>query len=153
MIHIQLVPGISDQVILADLLRDEKTDRTTVEVVEFIACKEQAKAERRTVAGDNFSVALSTRKKASCRGCDGPDHGRRAQRITKCPARNVTCGRFSMKGHYTAKCFKCRDCRSWGHSTNKSKYCKATDKSLAKEKQPVTHSNLSLSLNLILFVT
>ena len=36
----QMVYGISDQVILADLLGKEKTDRTTAEVVEFIARKE-----------------------------------------------------------------------------------------------------------------
>ena len=37
----QLVRGIADQEILADLLGDEKSDRTTKEIVEFIARKEQ----------------------------------------------------------------------------------------------------------------
>ena len=43
MILEQLIRGIGDKEILEDLLGDTKADRTLVEVVEFIARKEQAK--------------------------------------------------------------------------------------------------------------
>ena len=123
----QLVRGIADQEILADLLGDEKTDRTTEEIVEYIARKEQAKSERGTVAGENITAGLANRKQGSkpCRGCDGPDHGGRSQRLTECPARDVTCERCMIRGHYTKKCIKCKDCQQWGHGSKKSKHCKA----------------------------
>ena len=44
-----LIRGISDPEILADLLGDPKTDRTLDEVVSFIAQKEQGKATRTAV--------------------------------------------------------------------------------------------------------
>ena len=40
-----MVRGIADEDILADLIGEEKTDRTLLEMVEFIARKEQAKLE------------------------------------------------------------------------------------------------------------
>jgi hypothetical protein len=43
MILDQLIRGIGDKEILADLLGDTKTDRTLAEVIDFIARKEQAK--------------------------------------------------------------------------------------------------------------
>ena len=46
MIQDQFMPGITDPEILADLLGDEKTNRSTIEIVEYITVKEQAKAER-----------------------------------------------------------------------------------------------------------
>ena len=91
---------------------------------------------------------MTNPKKASTFWCfDGPDHGGRAQRLTKCHARNVARGRCSVKGRYTAKC---RDCSSWGHSINKSKYCKATDKALVKEKHET--DGISMDLGHIFFV-
>ena len=50
MILDQLIRGIGDKEILADLLGDTKTDRTLSEVVEFIARKEQAKQEQGKVS-------------------------------------------------------------------------------------------------------
>ena len=99
----QLVRGIADQEILADLLGDEKTDRTTEEIVEYIARKEQAKAERGTVAGENITAGLDNRQPVMkrCRGCDGPDHGSRSQRLKECPAKDITCDRCTVRGHYT----------------------------------------------------
>ena len=41
----QLVRGIADHEILADFLGDDKSGRSTSEIVEFIARKEQAKSE------------------------------------------------------------------------------------------------------------
>ena len=122
----QLVRGIADQEILADLLGDEKSDRTTKEIVEFIARKEQAKIERETVSSDAPSVAAASvpgRGDKVCRGCDGKDHGSRSKRLKECPARDVTCERCKTKGHFTRKCIKCRDCHSWGHSSRNSRHC------------------------------
>ena len=120
MIQDQLVRGIADHEILADLLGDEKTDRSTTEIVDFIARKEQAEAERSTVCGETPVTAAVTpgatprRGARPCRGCDGPDHGGISQRISDCPARNVTCDRCSVKGHYTKNCIKCKDCQQGG---------------------------------------
>ena len=122
----QLVRGIADQEILADLLGDEKSDRTTKEIVEFIARKEQAKIERETVSSDAPSVAAASvpgRGDRRCRGCDGQDHGSRSKRLKECPARDVICERCKIKGHFTRKCIKCRDCHSWGHSSRNSRHC------------------------------
>ena len=131
MIQDQLVLGIADKEILADLLGDERTNRSTADIVEYIACKEQATAERTTVSGDATTGAVTTPKRGArpCRGCDGPDHGGWAQRLSGCPAKDVTCDRCAVKGHYTRKCVKCKDCQSWGHSTNKSRHCKNVEKS------------------------
>ena len=120
MIQDQLVRGITDHEILADLLGDEKTDRSTTEIVDFISRKEQAEAEHSTVCGETPVTAAVTpgatprRGARPCRGCDGPDHGGRSQRISDCPARNVTCDRCSVKGHYTKNCIKCKDCQQGG---------------------------------------
>ena len=46
----QLVRGISDKEILADLLGETKTDMTLPEVAAYIARKEQAKTEQNTVS-------------------------------------------------------------------------------------------------------
>ena len=47
-----LIRGISDPEILADLLGDPKTDRSLEEIVNFVAQKEQGKATRSAV-GDS----------------------------------------------------------------------------------------------------
>ena len=132
----QLVRGIADHEILADLLGDEKTDRSTTEIVEYIARKEQARAERGTVCGESPAQPVtatvtpgSTPKRGArpCRGCDGPDHGGRSQRMSDCPARNVTCDKCSVKGHYSRNCIKCKDCQQWGHGSKKSRHCKQVE--------------------------
>ena len=122
----QLVRGIADQDILAELLGDEKSDRATSEIVEFIARKEQAKAERDTVANDTAAAVSTPKLKQTrmCRGCGGQDHGGRNQRLKECPAREVTCDKCQLKGHYTKHCIKCRDCQTWGHGSKTSKHCK-----------------------------
>ena len=56
MILDQLIRGIGDKEILADLLGDTKTDRTLVEVVKFIARKEQAKQEQGTVSFESMGA-------------------------------------------------------------------------------------------------
>ena len=117
----QLVRGIADQEILADLLGDEKSDRLTSDIVDFIARKEQAKSECGTVAGDSTAARVIAQKQGGrpCGGCGGPDHGGRAQRLNNCPAKYTTCERCQVKGHYTKKCIKCSDCQQWGHGSNK----------------------------------
>ena len=135
----QLVRGIADHEILADLLGDEKTNRSTTEIVEYIARREQAKAERGTVCGESpaqpvtavGAVVTPRRGARPCRGCDGPDHGGRSQRMSECPARNVVCDKCRVKGHYTRTCIKCKDCQQWGNGSDKSKHCKQGNKNEA----------------------
>ena len=76
MIQDQLIRGIADHEILADLLGDEKTNRTTPEIVDYIARKEQAKAERGTVCGEAPPNTAAVTAGAApggggrpCRGC------------------------------------------------------------------------------------
>ena len=54
----QLVRGIADEDILADLIGEEKTDRTLLEMVEFIARKEQAKLERDQISVENAAASV-----------------------------------------------------------------------------------------------
>ena len=107
----------NDHEILADLLGDEKTDRSTTEIVDYIARKEQAKAERGTVCGETPVTAAVTpgatprRGARPCRGCDGPEHGWRSQRIS--------------------------DCQQCGHGSGRSKHC----------KQGVKNERVGISVN------
>ena len=80
----QLLRGLDDQDILSDLLRDDKTDRTLQEMVEFIARNEQAKLERGTVSCEtpSASAVRATPSPATplgrptiCRHCKGGSHG------------------------------------------------------------------------------
>ena len=54
----QLVRGIADEDILAYLIGEEKTDRTLLEMVEFIARKEQAKLERDQISVENAAASV-----------------------------------------------------------------------------------------------
>ena len=56
---------MADYEILANLLGDEKTDRSTTEIVEYVACKEQAKAEHGTVCGEAPIAAAVTPKRGA----------------------------------------------------------------------------------------
>ena len=73
--HAQL-KGLATVATVADLLGDEKTDRRTTEIVDIIARKEQAEAERSTVCGETPVTAAVTpgatprRGARPCRGCD-----------------------------------------------------------------------------------
>ena len=83
-INDQLVRGLDDQDILADLLGDDKTDRTLMETVQFITRKEQAKVERGTVSCEISSASAvktthtpstPTSRPSTCRHCKGASHG------------------------------------------------------------------------------
>ena len=78
--------GIADHEILSDLLGDERTDRSTSEIVEYIA------------------AAVTPKREAhQCIGCDGPDHGGRSHRLSDCPALpsslNGAVSRFTTPGN------------------------------------------------------
>ena len=131
----QLVRGLDDQEILADLLGDDKTDRNLHETVQFIARKEQAKLERGTVSCETSSASAlrshmlpSTPNSRSytCRHCKGTHSGPDTMKTRKsvCPAWDHQCEKCSVKGHYSQACFKCADCGSWGHKSKKSRWCK-----------------------------
>ena len=135
----QLVRGLDDQDILADLLGDDKNDRTLKETVEFIARKEQAKVERGTVSCETPSTsavkvtpspATPFGRPTTCRHCKGGSHGPDDMKTRKlsCPAWDHKCEKCQVKGHYSQACYKCSDCGSWGHKSNKSKWCQKGEK-------------------------
>ena len=133
-----LVRGIADPEILADLLGDPKTDRTLEEIILFVSQKEQAKATR-TAVGD-CAAPISTLKNSpaprwnssrqgKCWACDGQNHGPRNDKLTRerlCPAWNNTCNKCNIKGHFNKCCNKCISCGNWGHRDNKSRFCRRT---------------------------
>ena len=123
-----LINGLYDQDIVAALLGDEKTDRTLLETVEFIARKEQATLECTqgvSVSAANQTTPTSNRKR--CRYCQGESHGADTGQIRreKCPAWDHKCTKCKVKGHYEMVCFKCTDCGKWGHKSKISKWCDA----------------------------
>ena len=136
-----LIRGISDPDILADLLGDPRTDQSLEEVVNFVAQKEQGKATRHAV-GDSagainqvreksqpqtFKQKYKTEGKGKCWACGGPSHGQkndRATRAQKCPAWTSTCSKCTIRGHFSKMCNKCNDCGAWGHKDNTSRFCK-----------------------------
>ena len=80
-----MIRGIADQDILADLLGDEKSDRTLEQIIEYIARKEQAMLEQGVVTtGCNAAVDQKSSENRVCRQCLGKDHGSRAKRIKEC---------------------------------------------------------------------
>ena len=130
----QLVRGLDDQDILADLLGDDKIDRTLKEMVEFIARKEQAKLERGSVSCETPSTSAvrvaktpttSSSRPTTCRHCKGGSHGPDDMKTRKssCPAWDNVCEKCQVKGHYSQACYKCPDCGSWGHKSKNSKWC------------------------------
>ena len=126
----QLIRGLHNQDIVAELIGDEKTDRTLLETVEFIARKEQATLERAQVGveGDSVSAVKQTTPVSSrkrCRFCQGESHGADSVivRREKCPAWDNKCSKCQVKGHYEKVCYKCKDCGKWGHRNKHSRWC------------------------------
>ena len=76
----QLVRGLADKEILADLLGESRTDMSMLEVVEYIARKEQAKQEQSKVScevtGSMKQLGTPTRASGgACWACLGSSHG------------------------------------------------------------------------------
>ncbi|MCG8047535.1 MAG: hypothetical protein N0E48_18225 [Candidatus Thiodiazotropha endolucinida] len=128
-----LIRGIADPEIMSDLLGDPKTDRTLEETVSFIAQKEQGKLTK-TAVGDSVGAmgiahSISRQPSASgrkCWACGGPAHGQRNDRKARsknCEAWTFTCGKCTIKGHYTKNCSKCTTCGEWGHRDVSSRAC------------------------------
>ena len=81
----QLIRGSADQDILADLLGDEKTDRSLEQIVKYIARKEQAKLEQGVVTSGTSAAAIQQNKEAkTCRQCLGKDHWSKPFEILSC---------------------------------------------------------------------
>ena len=145
----QLVRGINDKEILADLLGETKTDMPLQDVVEYIARKEQAKTEQSTVSCEQTnSVQQSPGKSFSCWACQGKSHGPNTIRTRqeKCPAWSSTCDKCKGKGHYSAACSKCSQCGCWGHKSNRSKKCSQTKR---EPEQQVSAMHASLCATFI----
>ena len=122
----QLVRGINDKEILADLLGEIKTDMKLSEVVDYIARKEQAKAEQGRVSCEQTnSVKHTPTRSPNCWACQGSSHGPNTinTRKEKCPAWQSTCRKCDGKGHYSSACSQCSQCNSWGHKSSKSRKC------------------------------
>ena len=134
-----LIRGISDPDILSDLLGDSKTDRTLDETVTFIAQKEQAKATRVAVGDSTSAMSQSNHRfnkphsqqttgpgDPKCWACGEARHGKANDRNTRakyCEAWSSTCGKCSIKGHYTSSCSKCTTCNTWGHRDKNARFC------------------------------
>ena len=149
----QLIRGIGDKEILADLLGDTKTDRSLAEVVAFIARKEQAKLEQGTVSFESANAVrqvpaspTSGGATSPCWACLRPSHGPNTfkTRQDKCPAWKVTCDKCSTKGHLTKACTKCVDCSVWGHKSKRSRKCSKSVNNGNDETATLTQ-NLSLA--------
>ena len=118
----QLLRGLYNQDIVADLIGDEKTDRTLLEMVEFIARKEQAKLERDQVSIENAAASVVKQdmpvgSRTKCKHCRGESHGadNKHTRKAKYPAWDHKCTKFQVSGHYEQACYKFTDCGKWGY--------------------------------------
>ena len=143
-----LIRGISDPEILADLLGDPDSEKSLEDVVNFIAQKEQGKATRSAV-GDSAGAIIQVKSvvpqpkhkpkaehKGKCWACGGPSHGQRNDRTTrsqKCPAWSSTCSKCQIKGHASKMCSKCTDCGNWGHRDSTSRFCRQNSRTHAVE--------------------
>ena len=157
-----LIRGISDPDILADLLGDVKTDRTLEEVVNFIAQKEQGKATRHAVGDTAGAITTSKERppppkdwkshKSKCWACGGPSHGPKNDKSTrtqKCPAWTSQCSKCNIKGHFSKVCSECKDCGTYGHRDSSSRFCKrqtskayqAEDSNLCTDQLAVIHES------------
>ena len=129
----QLIRGLHSQKIVADIIWDEKTDRSLQETVDFIARKEQANLERNQVGVETASASaitpttpVTSRKK--CRFCQGESHGADTVQVRreKCPAWDIKCNKCQVRGHYGKACYKCTDCGKWGHKSKNNRRCEAS---------------------------
>ena len=144
----QLTRGIYDKEILSDLLGEVENDMQLQQVVDYIARKEQAKAEQGTVSCDQTNAALQTPmtrstcsacqptersidaqqtpvRDSTCWACQGPSHGPNTlqTRKEKCPAWGTKCVRCYGRNHYSSACWRCPECHGWGHKSSRSKRC------------------------------
>ena len=128
-----LIRGIADPEIMSDLLGDPKTDRTLEETVSFIDQKEQGKVTKNAV-GDSVGAMCATRTNSKqspapgrkCWACGGSAHGQKNDRKARsryCEAWTFTCGKCTIKGHFTKNCSKCTTCGEWGHRDSSSRVC------------------------------
>ena len=89
-----LVSGMFDQEIMADLLGDSKTDRTLDETINFIAQKEQGKATQNAmgnyvsvkatdISGIKGRAEKNLNSQSSCWACGGKSHGPRNDRAVR----------------------------------------------------------------------
>ena len=130
----QLIRGLHSQDIVADIIGDEKTDRTLLETVDFIARKEQADLERNQVGVETASASAVqqttpvTRRK-TCKFCQGESHGADTVQVRreKCPAWDTKCTKCQVRGHFVKACSKCTDCGKWGHRSKNSRWCAANE--------------------------
>ena len=136
MIKDNVIRGLADTEILADLLGDTKTNMSLEETVAFTSQKEQGKATRSTIGdcagaisthNQNSQKGNNSKSQYKCWACGGPGHEPRNDRATrerKCPAWSSTCRKCNIKGHYGKMCSKCTSCDQWGHKDSKSRFCK-----------------------------
>ena len=153
-----LIRGIADPEILADIICDAKTDRTLEQTVSYIAQKEQGKATIAVVGADSASSMTqsssfsnrpqrppSIEPSSKCWACGDAKHGKtndRNSRAKHCQAWGMTCTKCHIKGHYPACCSKCNSCSSWGHRDKGSRWCPHNPR--AKVKKEKSDENLQI---------
>ena len=139
----QLVRGINDKEILADLLGETKTDLTLLEVVEYVARKELARSEQSTVSSEMTNAVRSSRSKnvpSSCWACLGKSHDQQnsfRSRKDKCPAWDHECDKCSKKGHYSKACRQCTSSSKWGTRMKRAINVRITTNTRIKLKKPL----------------
>ena len=66
-----------------------------------------------------------------------------------CPAKDVTCEKCKVKGHYTKACMRCNDCNEWGHKSKKSQKCSQTKSEKTDKVQNETNAIHMMALSCI----
>ena len=125
---------------------------TLLEVVEYVAWKELARAEQDTVSTELMNAVRSSKSKnvsSSCWACLGKSHDQQnsfRSRKNNCPAWDHECDKCSNKGHYSKACRQCTSCSKWGHKNEKSNQCKNNNKYKDKiEETSTIHTTLASS--------
>ena len=148
-----LIRGIADPEILSDVLGEPDKNKTLEQMADLIAQKEQGKSTRAAVGDSTASIShpgpysrvrqprnLSPEHntESKCWACGKNRHAKsndRNARSKHCEAWSATCGKCSVKGHFTSVCSKCTSCNSYGHRDKGSRWCPQNPRHIKKVKQ------------------
>ena len=131
MIGNKLVLELFDEDFLASLVQDKRTDKTLLEMAEYIANKEQTMQKHSQVSVMDAAdlvvrqyIPVSGQRK--CKQCCGKSHGADNMHVrkAKCPAWDYKCPKCQGRGHYKGACYKCSTCGKWGHKSKYSTWCR-----------------------------
>ena len=108
----QLVKELFDEDFLANLVMDERTDKTLLEMAEYIANKEQTTLKYNQVSVTDTAADMVVKQdipvggQKKCKQCCRESHGANSMHIrkSKCPAWDYKCSRCQVRGHYEGAC-------------------------------------------------